>query len=104
MEQTMEMTELYLKEYIQHLIWIGLSLMTWMLVKEFLSRFAAGLSFYWDKNFNTGDHVIIDGEEAIIVSIGMRETVFEIKTGTEGIKWRYVPNDRIKSLKIEKII
>ena len=104
MDETMQLTELYLKEYIQHLVWIGLSMMSWMLVKDFLARFAAGLSFYWDKNFNAGDHVIIDNEAAIIVSIGIRETVFEIKTEKEGIKWRYVPNDKIKSLKIEKII
>lgn len=104
MENPIGITELYLKEYIQHIIWIGLSLLIWSLIKDFVARFAGGLSFYWDKHFNAGDHVIIDGEAAVIISIGMRETVFEIKTSEKGMKWRYVPNDKIRSLKLEKVV
>ena len=35
----------YLKDYLQHLIWVGLSLVCWMLIKDFLAKLAAGISF-----------------------------------------------------------
>ena len=56
-----------------------------------------------DKAFNEGDKVLLDGCEATILKIGMRQTVFGIYS-TRGYVWRYVPNERILTLKLEKVI
>jgi hypothetical protein len=53
--------------------------------------------------FNEGDKVILDGHDAIIVKIGLRDTVFGVYTD-RGYTWRYVPNVKIPNLKLEKII
>jgi hypothetical protein len=47
--------------------------------------------------------VILDGKDAIIVKIGATETVFGVYSD-RGYTWRYVPNERISSLKLEKVI
>ena len=56
-----------------------------------------------DKSFNEGDKVLLDGCEATILKIGMRQTVFGIYSA-RGYVWRYVPNERILYLKLEKVI
>jgi hypothetical protein len=53
--------------------------------------------------FNEGDEVLLDGELAMIVKIGTRETVFGVYSD-RGYTWRYVPNERIPYLKLEKVI
>ena len=62
-----------------------------------------GLKFRFNPAFNEGDEVLLDGEQSIIVKIGLRETVFGCY-GSKGYTWRYVANDRIPALKLEKII
>ena len=47
--------------------------------------------------------VILDGNEALIVKIGLSETVFGVYSD-KGYTWRYVPNERIPMLKLEKVI
>ena len=54
-----------------------------------------GLKFRSHPAFNEGDEVLLDGEQAIIVKIGLRETVFGCY-GNRGYTWRYVANDLIK--------
>ena len=85
--------------------WIGilLSLMIAIWVKDFATALAKGLKFKMNKSFNEGDKVILDGEESIIVKIGLTETVFGVYNGN-GYTWRYVPNERIPYLKLEKVI
>ena len=77
-------------------------------IKDFATRIAKGLSFKLNSNFQEGDKVIIDNEPALIVKIGMLQTVFGItKKGGDfdgDYCWRYVPNERIPFLKLEKII
>jgi hypothetical protein len=59
---------------------------------------------FWFKDFVTNFmEVLLDGEQAIIVKIGLRETVFGTY-GPNGYTWRYVSNARIEYLKLEKII
>ena len=76
--------------------------------RDFASKIAKGLSFSMNKQFQEGDKVILDGERALIVKIGISQTVFGVtKSGGEldgDYVWRYVPNERIDFLKIEKII
>ena len=50
-----------------------------------------------------GKTVLLDGNDAIIVKIGLRDTVFGVYSD-RGYTWRYVPNTRIPMLKLEKIV
>ena len=76
--------------------------------KDFATKLSKGISFSMNKQFQEGDHVLIDGERALIVKIGMTQTVFGVtKSGGDldgDYVWRYVPNERIDFLKLEKII
>jgi len=78
------------------------------MLKDFTTKWGKGIAFQWNKQFQEGDHVLIDGERALIVKIGMTQTVFGV-TKSNGefdgdYVWRYVPNERIDFLKLEKII
>ena len=85
--------------------WVGilLSLMIAIWVKDFATALAKGLKFKMNKSFNEGDIVILDGNEAIIVKIGISETVFGIYSD-RGYTWRSVPNEKIVNLKLERVI
>ena len=76
--------------------------------KDFATKIAKGLSFSMNKSFQEGDKVILDGERALIVKVGLTQTVFGI-TKSNGewdgdYVWRYVPNERIPYLKLEKVV
>ena len=90
-----------------HLLWpwllILFSLVVTFWVKDLAVKIARGLSFKMNKAFNAGDQVILDGQDAVIVSVGTTETVFGIYS-EKGYTWRYVPNERIAMLKLEKVI
>ena len=82
-------------------ILISISAAFWF--KDFATNFMQGLKFRFNPAWNEGDEVLLDGESAIIVKIGLRETVFGTY-GSNGYTWRYVANERIQYLKLEKII
>tara|TARA_B100001287_G_C22667476_1_gene523555 strand:- start:73 stop:540 length:468 start_codon:yes stop_codon:yes gene_type:complete len=71
--------------------------------KDFATKIAKGMAFKMNKSFNEGDTVILDGQDALIVKIGLSETVFGVYSD-KGYTWRYVPNERIPMLKLEKVI
>ena len=71
--------------------------------KDFATKIAKGMMFKMNKSFNEGDSVVLDGVDAIIVKIGLSESVFGVY-GPRGYTWRYVPNERIPMLKLEKVI
>ena len=85
--------------------WIGilLSLMIAIWVKDFATALAKGLKFKMNPAFKEGMKVILDGKDAIIVKIGATETVFGVYSD-RGYTWRYVPNEKISGLKLEKVI
>ena len=85
--------------------WIGIliSLVIAIWFKDFATGLAKGLKFKMDPAFNEGDEVLLDGELAMIVKIGARQTVFGVYS-ERGYTWRYVPNERIPYLKLEKVI
>lgn len=85
--------------------WIGvlISLVVAIWFKDFATGLAKGLKFKMNPAFNEGDEVLLDGELAMIVKIGARETVFGVYS-KRGYTWRYVPNERIPVLKLEKVI
>lgn len=83
---------------------IGMAFVVLMFAKELLTEIARGLRFRFDPTFNEGDVVFLDSERAIIVKLGMITTVFGVTKEDGTYCWRYVPNTRIQSLKLEKII
>ena len=78
------------------------------MIKDFATKLSKGIASSMNKQFNEGDHVLLDDERALIVKIGLTQTVFGIqKTHGEfdgDYIWRYVPNERIDYLKLEKIV
>jgi len=92
---------------VANLLWpwvlILFSLVVTFWVKDLAVKIAKGLSFKMNKAFNEGDEVLIDGKKAIIVKIGITQTVFGVYSPS-GYTWRYVPNERISWIKLEKIV
>ena len=74
-----------------------------MMFKDFATSLAKGLKFKLNRAFNEGDKVLLDDKDAIIVKIGISETVFGVYS-ERGYTWRFVPNERIQFLKLEKVI
>ena len=74
-----------------------------LMIKDFGMKAAKGIAFARNSSFQEGDKVILDGKDALIVKIGMRDTVFGVYSD-RGYTWRYVPNVKIPNLKLEKII
>tara|TARA_R110002124_G_scaffold108034_4_gene260600 strand:+ start:231 stop:620 length:390 start_codon:yes stop_codon:yes gene_type:complete len=85
--------------------WIGIliSAIIAIMFKDWATSLAKGLQFKWNPAFNEGDTIILDGQEGMIVKIGARETVFSVYSDS-GLVWRYVPNERIVFLKLEKVM
>tara|TARA_Y100000590_G_scaffold24834_1_gene28276 strand:+ start:34224 stop:34658 length:435 start_codon:yes stop_codon:yes gene_type:complete len=85
--------------------WIAvlISLVVAIWFKDFATGLAKGLKFKYDPAFKEGDEVILDGQTAMIVKIGVSQTVFGIYS-EKGYTWRYVPNERIPYLKLEKVV
>ena len=79
-----------------------------LMFKDYAAKIAKGMAFKMNPAFKEGDKVILDGERALIVKVGTTETVFGINKKGGAFDgdyvWRYVPNERITSLKIEKVI
>jgi hypothetical protein len=99
----MQLTE-FLMPFIGMLVMVVIAFM----IKDFAMKFSKGLAFSLNKQFQEGDHVLVDGERALIVKIGITQTVFGVTKDAGPLEgdyvWRYVPNERIAFLKIEKVI
>lgn len=99
----MQLTE-FLMPFIGMLVMVVIAFM----IKDFAMKFSKGLAFSMNKQFQEGDHVLVDGERALIVKIGITQTVFGVTKDAGPLEgdyvWRYVPNERIAFLKIEKVI
>ena len=72
-------------------------------IKSLIEDLVAGIRWRLKPGFEPGDECFLDGERATIVSIGYRETIFEIDNG-RGKVWRYIDNKRIPMVRLEKII
>jgi len=99
----MEITE-FLLPYIGMVMIVIIGFM----LKDFATKLSKGIAFSMNKQFQEGDKVLIDGERALIVKIGITQSVFGISKSNGEFDgdyvWRYVPNEKIENLKIEKII
>jgi hypothetical protein len=94
---------LAITEFIGPWVAILISLMIAFWTKDFVQNLAQGLKFKMNPAFNEGDTVILGGDDAIIVKIGINQTVFGIYSD-KGYTWRYIQNTRIPLLKLEKVI
>ena len=99
----MEQLGLELTDIMMPWISVLISLLVAIWMKDYATSLAKGLKFKLNPAFNEGDEVLLDGELSMIVKIGTRETVFGVYSD-RGYTWRYVPNERIPYLKLEKVI
>ena len=105
---TPEAAALEITEFLLPYIGMVLIVIFGFMLKDWATKLSKGIAFSLNKQFQEGDHVLLDGERALIVKIGMSQTVFGIQK-IDGefdgdYVWRYVPNERIDFLKLEKII
>ena len=101
--ESLEHLTMDLTVYLLPSIAVFLSIVVVFWFKDFATSLAKGLKFKQNPLFNEGDKCLLEGEEAIIVKIGIRSTVFGLYT-KRGYTWRVVPNERIEYLKLEKVI
>lgn len=95
---TIEISDFYI-EFIGY----ALSILVIMWVKDAISTFMEGMKFRNNKHFKEGDKVLLEGQQAMIITIGWRQSVFGVY-GADGYTWRFIPNKKIESLKLEKIV
>lgn len=79
-----------------------LGLLITLIVKDVVETLAKGLLFVLNKDFNVGDKIMYNGKIATIISIGYRQSIFEVETNGTKV-WEYVYNDRIKYLNLGKV-
>jgi small-conductance mechanosensitive channel len=96
-------------EFIGPFVSGAVALIVSLWLKDSAGRIVKGFSFKFNGQFKEGDEVVLDGERALIVKIGLSQTVFGIYRTTKESNnishyWRYVPNERIPYLHIEKIV
>jgi len=98
-----------ISEWITPFVSGAVALIISMWLKDSAGRIVKGLSFKFSKHFNEGDEVVLEGDRALIVKIGFFHTVFGYYKTTKNSSrvshyWRYVLNERIPYLKLEKIV
>ena len=101
--QSFQMLGMHLTDLVVPWLAILISIAAVFWFKEFAQNLVAGMSFKWGGNFREGDQVILDGHDAMIIKIGMKETVFGRYT-ENGYTWQYVPNEKLEFHKLEKIV
>ena len=72
------------------------------MLKDYSVSLIKGLKFKFDSQFQEGQKVMLDGEQAMIIKIGWQVTTFGVYS-PRGYTWRYVSNTKIEGLKLEKI-
>ena len=95
--------EMNLEEYYVEISIFIASVLGGLALKDYSVSFIKGLKFKLNSQFKEGDKVLLDGEQAMIIKIGMGTTVFGVY-GRDGYTWRYISNTKIESLKLEKIV
>ena len=95
--------EMNIEEYYIEISIFITSVLGGLALKDYSVSFIKGLKFKLNSQFNEGDKVLLDGEQAMIIKIGMGTTVFGVYS-KDGYTWRYISNNKIESLKLEKIV
>jgi len=99
----MTMFEIELNDFYIQFIGFLLTMLLGLAVKDYAVSFMKGLFFRLFSPFDEGDKVLLEDQTAMIIKIGLNQTVFGVY-GDEGYTWRYVPNERIPYLKLEKVV
>ena len=99
----MTMFEIELNDFYIQFIGFLLPMLLGLAVKDYAVGFMKGLFFRLFSPFDEGDKVLLEDQTAMIIKIGLNQTVFGVY-GDEGYTWRYVPNERIPYLKLEKVV
>jgi len=102
--KALDQISLQVADLVSPLLVIMLTIVVAMLIKDYATNIAKGISFKYFGPFREGDHVILEDHRAVIVKIGLTITVFGCNDDKRGYIWRYVPNNRIGQLKLGKII
>jgi len=100
----MEQIGLEVADMLTPLFVVLTSLVVTLIIKDVATGIAKGLQFKWSGQFKEGDKVIVDGMPGLVVKVGTKETVFGIHKPDGSYHWRYVSNERISTLKLEKVI
>ena len=95
--------EMNLEQYYVEISIFIASVLGGLALKDYSVSFIKGLKFKLNSQFKEGDKVLLDGEQAMIIKIGIGTTVFGVY-GRDGYTWRYISNTKIESLKLEKIV
>ncbi|URC15175.1 mechanosensitive channel [Paraglaciecola Antarctic GD virus 1] len=74
------------------------------MLKDVFTELSLGMTFYFDKVFNEGDFIYMDGEQAIIIKIGMRYSVFEVTKVDGTVTWKYIRNSLVKRISLERVM
>jgi len=101
--ESFQMLGMHLTDMLVPWITILISIAAAFWFKDFAQNLVAGMAFRYNGNFREGDQVILDGHDAMIIKIGMKETVFGRYT-EKGYTWQYIPNEKIEFHKLEKIV
>ena len=75
-----------------------------MAIKDAAAAIAKGLMFRFNNVFSEGDIVFLNGERAIIVKIGIMQSLFGITKPDGTYVWRYINNTKIDNIVLEKIL
>ena len=103
MEEQISNISLEFSELILPYIGIMISIVFFLWFKDFAIGISKGLKFKIDPHFQEGDEVWLEDEPAVILKIGMTQTIFGIVNG-RGYIWRFIDNETIFEMKLEKIV
>ena len=103
MEETLSNISVEFSELILPYIGIMISIVFFLWFKDFAIGISKGLKFKIDPHFQEGDEVWLENEPAVILKIGMTQTIFGIVNG-RGYIWRFIDNETIFEMKLEKIV
>ena len=102
---TPEQLSLQLTEWAMPFVSMMAIIIIGLLIKDLAGDIANGISFKYFGPFKEGDKCILDGHTAVVVKIGLTVTVFGCMDKDRGqYLWRYIPNDKIGSLKLAKVV
>ena len=103
MDENLSNISLEFSELILPYIGIMISIVFFLWFKDFAIGISKGLKFKIDPHFQEGDEVWLEDEPAVILKIGMTQTIFGIVNG-RGYIWRFIDNERIFEMKLEKMV
>ena len=103
MEEELSNLSIEFSQLILPYIGIMISIVFFLWFKDFAIGISKGLKFKIDPHFQEGDEVWLEDEPAVILKIGMTQTIFGIVNG-RGYIWRFIDNERIFEMKLEKMV